>query len=271
MAFNPDEERDELGRWAGSGAADLNAPKPKNTADVKMVDVHVNGIKAATMHVADVKNTHETLDPRNVAWNIQQHGQADSIVHSDGKTVRYSITRAGEKVGKSMRAKLFKDMTVSDVHVSTTDRRKGKTKAKLFSTVGDVAKSTFSITVPISKMEEDKRLVFGWASVIEKDGRPVTDHQGDVISEAELENAFYGFAKDGRQTGEMHVGDGFGDLVECVVFTKEKQKALGIDLKAVGAWVGFRVPPDVFAKVKSGDYAAFSIQGSGVRTPIEGD
>lgn len=135
----------------------------------------------------------------------------------------------------------------------------------------NMKKSSFSISVPISKMEEDKRLVFGWASVIEKDGERIIDHQGDAISEAELESAFYDFAKNGRQTGEMHVGNGFGDLVECVVFTKEKQQALGIDLKCVGAWVGFRVPPDVFAKIKSGDYAAFSIQGSGVRTPIEGD
>lgn len=274
MGFNPDEERDAQGKWAGSGAADLNAPKPKNTADVKQVDVHVNGNKIATMHVADVKGVHETLDPRNVAWNIQQHGQMDSIIHHGGATTTYSVVRSGEKLKlrKSMTAKLFKDMTAGDVHVATTDRPKGKTKAKLFSTIGDVLmKSSFSISVPISKMEEDKRLVFGWASVIEKNGEQIIDHQGDAISEAELETAFYDFAKNGRQTGEMHEGGGFGDLVECVVFTKQKQEALGIDLKCIGAWVGFRVPPDVFAKIKSGDYAAFSIQGSGVRTPIEGD
>lgn len=162
---------------------------------------------------------------------------------------------------------VHKDMTAGDVHVATTDRPKGKRKAQLFSTVGK-RNGKFAITVPISKMQEDQRLVFGWASIIEKDGSPIVDYQGDVITEDELERAFYDFAKNGRQTGEMHEGVGFGDLVECMVFTKAKQKELNIDLGHVGAWVGFRVPPDVFAKIKSKEYAAFSIQGTGLRTPI---
>lgn len=161
-----------------------------------------------------------------------------------------------------------KDFGVGDVHVSTTDRPKKK-KAKLFSTINSVEKGKFTITVPISKLQEDKRLVFGWASIIEKDGSPIVDHQGDVISEDDLEKTFYDFAKNGKSTGAMHEGSGFGDMVECMVFTKAKQKALGIDLGQVGAWVGFRVPPEVFAKIKSKEYRAFSIQGTGRRVPFD--
>lgn len=142
--------------------------------------------------------------------------------------------------------------TTQDVHVSTAEDEKKK-------------KGTFKMNVPITKTQEDQRLVFGWASIIEKDGKTVVDSQGDMISEGDLENAFYDFAKDARGTGQMHEGAGFGDLVECMVFTKQKQEALGIDLGKVGAWVGFRVPQEIFAKVKSGEYPAFSIQGYGKR------
>lgn len=164
--------------------------------------------------------------------------------------------------------------SVGDVHVSSTGQ-KPRRKAKLFSAMTNGAKpvavdksGAWSRTVPITKVDEDQRLVFGWASVIEENGNPIVDQQGDIISERELENAFYGFAKDARIAGEMHDRIGVGDLVECVVFSKDKQAALGIDLGKVGAWVGFRLEPDVFAKVKSGEYGAFSIGGRGARTSI---
>lgn len=175
--------------------------------------------------------------------------------------------------------------TVADVHVSSTGSgKRSKRKARMFSTIkrevvridtipedsptifkGEVG---WRAIAPITKMDEDQRLVFGWASVIEEDGKPVIDQQGDIISERELENAFYGFAKDARIAGEMHDRIGVGDLVECVVFTRDKQEALGIELGKVGAWVGFRLEPEVFAKVKSGEYRAFSIGGRGARTAV---
>lgn len=159
--------------------------------------------------------------------------------------------------------------TVADVHVSSTGGgKRPKRKAKMFSSAYVAKSDEWVRTVPISKMDEDQRLVFGWASVIEENGKPVVDQQGDIISERELENAFYGFAKDARIAGEMHDRIGVGDLVECVVFTRDKQEALGVDLGKVGAWVGFRLEPEVFAKVKSGEYRAFSIGGRGARTAV---
>lgn len=122
--------------------------------------------------------------------------------------------------------------------------------------------------VPIVKTIPEQRLVFGWASVIEENGQSVVDSQGDVISEADLEKAFYGFAQDFRVAGEMHERYDAGEMVECMVFTREKQAALGIDLKKIGAWVGFRVSEKIFDKVKSGEYRAFSIGGSGNRVAV---
>jgi cation transport regulator ChaB len=123
----------------------------------------------------------------------------------------------------------------------------------------------------ICKTDAGQNLVFGWASVIEKDGQPVVDLQGDVIRPAELEKSAYAFVHDVRVAGEMHKRIGVGSLVESVVLTKEKQAAMGIPEDAnipVGWWIGMKVDPEVFAKVKSGEYNAFSIGGLGKRKDI---
>ena len=126
-------------------------------------------------------------------------------------------------------------------------------------------KDKITFKAEIIEKKEDQRLVFGWASIIEEEGEEVVDHQGDTISEEELEKAFYDFVLNSRNAGEMHVRKDAGQLVECIVFTKEKQDLLGIDLGKVGAWVGFKVEQEVFEKVKDGTYSMFSIGGMGKR------
>ena len=69
----------------------------------------------------------------------------------------------------------------------------------------------------------------------------------------------------GCEAGEMHRRVGIGDgLVECMMITKDKQEALGIDLGKEGLWVGFKVDAEAFAKVKSGKLRAFSLGGVGL-------
>lgn len=127
----------------------------------------------------------------------------------------------------------------------------------------------FQGSISIIEKKEDQQLVFGWASIIEENGNLVIDHDGDIIEEVELEKAFYEFVLNARNAGEMHINKDAGKLVECIVFTKEKQKALGIDLGKVGAWVGFKVTKEVFQKVKNGTYQMFSIGGIGVKTDVD--
>lgn len=122
--------------------------------------------------------------------------------------------------------------------------------------------------VEIKKLDEAKNLVFGYLSVSENaDGSLVEDLQGDVIEPTELEKAAYAFMLESRAADEMHRLDQIGQVVESAVFTKEKQQALGIPdgTMPVGWWVGIKVDPEVFAKVKDGDYRAFSIGGRGER------
>ena len=126
----------------------------------------------------------------------------------------------------------------------------------------------------IFKSDDDKRLVFGWASVaIRADGTQIEDWQGDMIDPDDLEEAVYEYVLNFRDAGEEHIPTmrKKGKLVESVVFTKEKMKAMGIPEGIVpeGWWIGFKVHDDeAWAKIKSGEYRMFSIEGSGVREPV---
>lgn len=129
----------------------------------------------------------------------------------------------------------------------------------------------FKKEINIYKLDEDKKIVFAWASVIEENGEQLVDKQGDIIFEEDLENAAYNFVLNSRNAGEMHIKkSGIGRLIESVVFTKEKQKALGIDLGKVGWFVGFKIDNDeVWEKIKKGDYPMMSIGGKGKRENVE--
>ena len=123
----------------------------------------------------------------------------------------------------------------------------------------------------IAKLDEAERLVFGFANVsIAKDGEEIVDLQGDIIEPADLEAAAYEFVLKFRDTGEMHKGGSVGTLVESMVFTPDKLEALGIAKDAVPCrwWVGFKLAPEAFEKVKDGTYSMFSIQGRADREEV---
>lgn len=136
--------------------------------------------------------------------------------------------------------------------------------------------SDFSTEFEITKIDTDKRLAFGWASIgATADGKTVSDRQGDEIHSAdEIEKAAYDFVVDCRDGGEMHVRKGVGTMVESFVSTPEKWEKMGIPegVLPVGWWVGFRVTDDgVWENVKKGRYKMFSVHGRGKREEITDD
>lgn len=122
----------------------------------------------------------------------------------------------------------------------------------------------------IIEKNEESRVVTAWASIVEKGGELVEDHEGDVIFPEDLEQAAWEFVANVRRAGLMHErSDGIGGLVGSMVFTRELQKILGIDLEQVGWLVQFHVEDDdVWKRIKTGDLPMMSIHGAGERTPI---
>lgn len=130
-----------------------------------------------------------------------------------------------------------------------------------------------SVSFDIYKVHsEDQQLVSGWANVaLDANGEAPLDWQDDVISPETLEKAAMQFMMDYRGSGEMHKGNSKGTVVESIVFTKEKQKAIGIPDGVVpeGWFITVKVhDPETFAKVKEGKYRMFSIQGTAKRVKL---
>lgn len=126
-----------------------------------------------------------------------------------------------------------------------------------------------SVGFEVYKAREDEQLVSGWANVaLDVDGNAPLDWQDDIIAPETLEKAAIGFMLDYRGSGEMHKGDSVGTVVESIVLTKEKQKALGIPEGTVpeGWFITVKVhDKEAFEKVKNGTYKMFSIQGTAKR------
>lgn len=123
-------------------------------------------------------------------------------------------------------------------------------------------RAEWSVPVSVRKLDPERRQVFGWASVVEKNGELIIDKQGDIIPVDALEPAAYDFVLSSRAQTDMHERHGVGRLIESMVFTHEKQKALGVDLGMVGWWVGFQVDDDaLWAAHKRGERPEFSIGG----------
>ena len=105
---------------------------------------------------------------------------------------------------------------------------------------------------------------------VSKDGEQVVDLSGETVDIEELESAMYDFVKESRESGDMHDGTVTGKLIESVVFTKDKLEAMGLQRDALpqGAWVGFQLDAESFAKVKSGGRKAWSIEGAAERVAV---
>lgn len=132
--------------------------------------------------------------------------------------------------------------------------------------------SKSNIDIPITKIDESQRLVFGWANVsVGKDGQTITDSQDDQIDIEDLETAAYEFNLSFRGAGMNHRGEAIGQVIESFVVTPEKLEKMGLEPDAIplGWWFGAFIEDDrVFQKVMDGELNMFSIQGTAIRESL---
>jgi hypothetical protein len=130
---------------------------------------------------------------------------------------------------------------------------------------------TVGFTVDIKKAEPCG-LVSGWASIaVQPDGSLPLDWQDDVIMPETLEKAAINFMMNYGESGIMHKGGSVGTVVESIVFTKEKQEAIGIPPGTVpeGWFITVQLhDKSLIEKVKDGTYKMFSIQGKAKRVKL---
>ncbi len=174
-----------------------------------------------------------------------------------------------------MKAKLFeeirKDATVSSVHVETASDSGKPPKKK--PNPQDKFSADWETEFNIEKIDADQRLIFGWASVVQKGDQIIIDKHGDIIPIEELEKAAYNFVLISRENDDMHTAEPTGVCVESMVFTPEKA-ALGLVAKNAqgeqifGWFTGFKITKDsLWADHKAGKRPEFSIGGVSQRVP----
>lgn len=155
------------------------------------------------------------------------------------------------------------------------DTATDKTSAKYWScrmweadtSVSEMTKS--NIEGKILKVDDEQRMVFGWASVVTENGEAVVDRQGDVIEAETLVKAVNEFMEHVRVGKAMHTGEQVGVVVHSLPITKEIGEALGIHSNREGWVVAYKVFDDsVWERVKSGELAAFSIGGRAQKQEI---
>lgn len=160
------------------------------------------------------------------------------------------------------------------------DTAKDKTTPRYWScrmwdseSVSDLTKSDeaqIKIDAEIKKSDDELRCVYGWASVVENSDQTVVDWHDDVITVEDIVEAAHDYVTNSRKAKVMHNGGAIGHVVESLVFTKEIQEALGINLNKVGWFIGMKITDDeYYARVKSGEYKMFSIGGMGQRMELD--
>jgi hypothetical protein len=162
------------------------------------------------------------------------------------------------------------DQFVRDVLTTTANAvEQDLPPTQLQTAVGELVAKFLQPATPVLKFDEDQHMVWGWASVAVEKGEPVHDLQDDLIDIAELQKAAHEFVVHERVSKEQHTGPQVGTVVDSIVFTKEVQQALGINLGREGWYVGVKVDdPRVWARVKKGELAMFSVGGEGERHPV---
>jgi hypothetical protein len=136
-------------------------------------------------------------------------------------------------------------------------------------TVSELTKTDFESRGEVTKMDDDKRIVYGYASVISKNGEPIVDRQGDIITADELEKAASEFMLNSRIGKTMHFGEPTTTIIHSFPMTDEIKKAYQIESPYEAWLIAVKVHDDAtWDMVKKGELKDFSIGGQATRREL---
>ena len=161
------------------------------------------------------------------------------------------------------------------------DTAKDKTSARYWAcrfwekgaTVSELTKmksdTSFESYGQVTKMDTEQRIVYGFASVISKDGVPIVDRQGDIITAQELEKAASEFMLGTRTGLTMHKGEPTTTIIHSFPMTDETKKAYQIESPYEAWLIAVKVHDDeTWERVKQGELKDFSIGGRAQRKDV---
>jgi Putative phage serine protease XkdF len=201
-----------------------------------------------------------------VPWDI-----TDVDSHTKGLTPAQK--RRWVAIANSALAACLKDgKSQSECEASAIRQASGSVGKAALGTAMALDAVTMDLHAAIAKSDDERRRVFGWASIaVRKDGEVLIDLQDDVIDIYDLEEAWYAYVAESGELDFRHEGPVRGHLIEAMVFTPEKIAALGLpdDSMPLGAWVGYEIDnPADYALVKQLGFFMFSIAGTAMREEV---
>lgn len=204
---------------------------------------------------------------RDCQWWRETHDSPEHAVIKAASGARLSIEEIESlDPGISQQVSEWRSKILQKARRSSTSSKPSDTP--------QLANGAYMFNASIAKLDEDRRLVYLWASVSSEDNGAthLIDKQGDIITEAELENAAVEHMLFSEQDGDvMHDGEPCTQLVGSMVFTKDLKKALGIEhaMPRIGWLVCYKVCDEqVWQKVKSGELAMGSIEATAERHEV---
>lgn len=129
----------------------------------------------------------------------------------------------------------------------------------------------YTITCKVAKLDEAIGVVFGYALASTLDGgkTPHVDLQGDaIVGGDELIKIALAFAEGGALTDVMHDENPDGWVPFMLPINKETKEALQLTSDIEGIAIGMKPSAETFKRFQSGELAAFSIGGTGIREPL---
>jgi len=248
-------------RMTRAGAAGAVGLQATNTVgDVVANRVLARESKKGVVKKADSPSQYKMKALKAGVNTTASAAKAAPAVASTASNALVGVTKAPIMTGKKM-AKIVAEVNSPDPAVQVKTIKKSV----------DLA-----IKGEVSKMNTELKQVFGWASVIEVNGEPVIDLQGDVMTIDTIEKAAYNYVHSSRKGGRQHARVGeeplhVSDMIESFVLTPEKKEQMGLpDTTPTGWWVGFQInDDDTWQQYKDGKLKEFSIHGSGTRKALE--
>jgi hypothetical protein len=157
------------------------------------------------------------------------------------------------------------------------DTAKDKTSARYWScrmweadtSVSEMTKE-FEAYGEVTKVDDEQRIVYGFASVVSKNGEMVVDRQGDVITADEMEKAATKFMLGARNGLTMHKGEPTTTIVHSMPLTKQIMGAFGIASDKEGWLIAVKVhDDDTWDRMKKGEFTGFSIGGRARKVQLD--
>lgn len=194
-----------------------------------------------------------------VSWN-SSGGRASGIIRQ--------IVRDGNVPDIPVKVTGTKDEPAARIEI--TDDEGKPTGEMVGHKLSTVSKSyDFKVQGEVTKLDQEQRIVYGFASVVSKDGEPVVDRQGDIIDPEMMEKAASDFMLGAREGLTMHKGEPTTTIIHSLPLTKQIKEAFKIDTPYEGWIIAVKVHCDkTWEEVKEGRYTGFSIGGTASRRNV---